>query len=935
MIENLKTDLKAAVDRWAANRADGLRALEDLMGRYFGHKDVVKIHRQYVECIREMALASVPDADRQRFLGGRLVIDPRQRELREAACLIIRALEYSLNRAGLCPEAEELWAMYYTTIRAFEPVTLTLLKDLSDSLTRIVPLQSYDRLRAVFSDRDRQDFRLDCRSIHRLYAQAIERAKAIEHARFEPLYSLADLMQCFEGPKGAPPPARQAPATPLQTYRAFLSLFDEIGNFGAVRELPRPIVDRLLYMAYESAIYYLGAHLPAVYLDVSLRVAAIDITPSLINEVLKSSHSALRVILGERVEHSRPFKDSYDLACNILQRGIAAHPQAAILYAGLVELFEHRGLDQQTELIVDRLFRVTVAPDLDAGRGYNLDVALYVLGYVARSRGIHAMYETVIEIHRKNERQTHRLWAAVLHMTQVHARTYAAFRYLTVPVGDGPSILHHIIASYRSADLIQQLWGMASMYYENHPIPQPSPCTFCLDGVPLLQFLYDVCTHASPELFPRLDSLIETQLASLAATDATTNDVEMAVITYVLCLLLLARMHLEYVSLCDAVYDIAGGAPAMEELSKALPPLAPFPPQYYDHREHFGPHSPLLQCVATLHGTYGLGINTAQAELLARLLQRLSVDGTVLRVGHLTNQTCRSIVRDEEVPGRPGLNAENYSIIGAQPNCTELLQTCDEFAILEAAPLAVIFGPALADDYACLFIHNHTRQTSCLENGFVQMFETSPMDVNDFLTEGVVPCRSDAAVFHRQYCSVSPPFSPVSVCVQQLASTADLRLPLNASLQRASSIPIAGFLAPYTLNDVQALLASQEPTERTHRSASADRSDGGAEGVDYCGVQLPIDPQERVAYVSKAELPVTTPLGVAAFIGKVIGEGTAVRTRKTSWKVPPPENMRVFMARVLAYQEGAPAENLALPNPRLFTPTATIPSMEQINAILT
>lgn len=186
-------------------------------------------------------------------------------------------------------------------------------------------------------------------------------------------------------------PARQAPRvkTPAQAYRVFVELFQTEDQLARALELPSRVAGHRLLYLFECALYTVGGHLPAIYVDIAMRTAQLTVSSDVFVDLFKRKATG---VVGPGEPAVKEFADSTDLAFAIMQRGLARHPSCAAQYLFLSDFLRARRHHDIADAPMAFFFERVLGQA--QGSAY-LGGCLHLLLYIGRIRSVAAMVDSL------------------------------------------------------------------------------------------------------------------------------------------------------------------------------------------------------------------------------------------------------------------------------------------------------------------------------------------------------------------------------------------------------------------------------------------------------------------------------------------------------------------------------------------------------------
>eukprot|EP00701_Giardia_intestinalis_P006214 XP_001710038.1 Hypothetical protein GL50803_8608 [Giardia lamblia ATCC 50803] len=863
----------------------------------------------------------------------------------------LQSLEYTLDRTCFSIDSSKIWLKYYKVITALagcpwrhQSSCIALRKDLLQCICKRIVLDNPTLFTDLFQDRVSAELGqpLSGVELYNAYNKVLSMAVNCEQVHASSLYSLTDMFRVLlHREDKAPRSSRVQGNHPLGVYQAFIALFDETTSFCATNDISDRITGRFLYTLYESALYYLGRFLPAIYLDIAIRISGQIVSPSIIQELFQ--RSAAEIIFERPVQIKKPFEDAADLACNILQRGVAMHPKVTLLYVSLMELLRHRSLEHYGSAVIAQLYDELLQKDVDACCDITQEAFVatkYILRYTLETSGITAMISQVQFILERQIVFNTELWDAVLYIICSYLGDAQAFLALTSHYDIlGMPLIDCILKDvYRSVSLLQFLWHTAHAFLKKELQLDCYFRSLCNE-----HNVFSFCYHAlsSSDLCDAkgsVDALLTSLVTRLSEgghdSPERKSSVELAYSYSVITLFLLLRIHLEKHIFSSVMDDLSNYNEQAQLLEGVFAPLAYWSggqrTKYTDLSSFCHP-SPLLHCTSILSQDFAFSswdVHNAIDRLL--LFLRASQDGfSIVGLPATEPPTPGSLFSDSSMATR--LSGCSRLCILTRESATSFVDArCLDPASTYFCFAALSLSGATASDTAF-------RMAAGPQEGVVGALDFTPIIAltaeslserpANFILSGVNPVLADAALFQQRYLPLSSPFTTPEVFGMSIRSINDIAVRPEAPPPGVPARLLCGGIANLQAYD---RLVNKDTAELQQEDHDASPKQNTRTVLIHGQISLPETVEKRVAAVSKAALPFTTPLGVAAFIEKVYGESPTHRVRIDTWKVPLPDIRSVF-DKVKRYD---PAGAVREAPPHLLQPVAQLPTSEQAEAAL-
>ncbi|EFO64191.1 Hypothetical protein GLP15_2067 [Giardia lamblia P15] len=864
----------------------------------------------------------------------------------------LQSLEYTLDRTCFAIDSSKIWLKYYKVITALascpwrhQSSCIALRKDLLQCICKRIVLDNPTIFTDLFQDRVSAEVGqpLSGVELYNAYNKVLGIAVNCEQTHASSLYSLADIFRVLLHREDKTPrqSSRIQGNHPLGVYQAFIALFDETSSFCATNDISDRITGRFLYTLYESALYYLGRFLPAIYLDIAIRISGHIVSPSIIQELFQ--RSAAEIIFERPIQIKKPFEDAADLACNILQRGVAMHPKVTLLYVSLMELLRHRSLEQHGSAVIAQLYDELLQKDVDACCDITQEAFVatkYILRYTLETAGITAMISQVRFILEHRAVSNIELWEAVLYIICSYFGDAQAFLTLTSHYDVlGMPLINCILKDlYRSVSLLQCLWHITHAFLKKELQLDCYFRSLCNE-----HNVFSFCYHAlnSSDICDAkgsVDALLTSLLTRLSEgrhdSPESKSSVELACSYSVIILLLLLRIHLEKYIFSSVMDDLSDYHEQAQLLKSVFAPLAYWSgsqqTKYADLSSLCHP-SPLLHCISMLSQDFAFSVwDVHNAIDRLFLFLRASQNGlSMVGLPATEDPTPASLFADSSMATRLSgcshlciLTRESVmSFIDSR--CLDPTSTYFCFAALS------LCGAAASD--AAFRIAAGPQEGVAGALDFTPVIALTAESLSErpanFILSGINPVLAEAALFQQRYLPLSSPFTAPEVFGMGIRSINDVAVRPETPPPGVPARLLCGGISNLQAYD---RLVNKDATELQQEDHDASPKQNTRTVLIHGQISLPETVEKRVAAVGKAALPFTTPLGVAAFIEKVYGENPTHRVRIDTWKVPLPDIRSVF-DRVRRYD---PAGAVREAPPHLLQPVAQLPTSEQAEAVL-
>lgn len=863
----------------------------------------------------------------------------------------LQSLEYTLDRTCFAIDSSKIWFKYHKIVAVLascpwrhQSSCIAFRKDILQCICKRIVLDNPAIFTDIFQDRISTEIGqpLSGVELYNTYNRVLSMAVNCEQANVSASYSLTDMFQIIlrREDKQARSNRNQG-YHPLGVYQAFIALFDETASFCATNDISDRITGRFLYTLYESALYYLGRFLPAIYLDIAIRISGHIVSPSVIQELFQ--RSAAEIIFERPVQIKKPFEDALDLACNILQRGVAMHPKVTLLYVSLMELLRHRSLEQHGPTVIAQLYDELLKKDVDACHNITQEAFVatkYIFRYTLETMGVTAMVSQAQFVLEHSSVSRAELWDAVLYIVCAYFGDANAFATLIAHYDSlGMSLIDCIMKDmYRSISILQRLW------YTTHTfLKREFRLSYYLkdidDGFNIFSFFYHTLSSDASDAKMSVDTLLTSLLTHVTEEKSGSPErkpsAELAYSYSVIILLFLLRIQLEQSAFSSAMDDLSDCNEQRQLLETIFSPLAFWdknhPTKYSDLSSLCHPF-PLLHCMSILSQDFAFSTLDAN-NTMNRLLLFLRACQTGLKVINLSMTevpTPSSLFTDSSLATQLSGCAQ-LCIIG-RGNVEIFIDICclDSFSTYFCF-VTLSLGTTTASDAAF-------RVAAGPQDGVAGVLDFTPTAAlttsllpggpKNFILSGVNPILVEAALFQQKYLPLSSPFTTPEVFAISTRSINDIAVRPEAPPPGVPTKLLCGGIA-----DIQAYdsLVNKDSTELQQEDQDVSSKQNARAVLLHGQISLPETAEKRAAAVGKATLPFTTPLGVAAFIEKVYGENPTHRMRIDTWKVPLPDIRSVF-DRVRRYESAGSIQEAP---EHLLQPTAQLPTSEQADAALT
>ena len=864
----------------------------------------------------------------------------------------LQSLEYTLDRTCFAIDSSKIWFKYYKVITALaccpwrhQSSCIALRKDLLQSLCKRIVLDNPAVFADLFQDRVSAEIGqpLSGVELYNAYNKVLGMAVNCEQAHASSPYSLVDMFQVLLHKEDKATRSNRLQGNhPLGVYQAFIAVFDETASFCSANDISDRITGRFLYTLYESALYYLGKFLPAIYLDISIRISGHVVSPSIVQELFQ--RSAAEIIFERPVQIKKPFEDAADLACNILQRGVAMHPKVTLLYVSLMELLRHRSLEQHGSAVIAQLYDELLQKDVDAHRDITQEAFVatkYILRYTLETMGVTAMIAQAQFILEHGSVSGIELWEAVLYIicsyfgdAQAFSTLLSHYDALGMPLID--CILKDM---YRSVSLLQCLWHTAHTFLKAELQLSYYLNDLC-DGHNIFSFCYHALNSSDVhDAKNSVDAVLTSLLSLLSKERSTTPErippAELTCSYSIIILLFLLRIHLEQCAFSSIMDDLSDCNEQDQLLESVFTPFTYWSEgqqtRYVD-LSSLCHSSPLLHCVSVLSQDFAFSIWDTH-HVVDRFLLFL--------------RACQAGIK---VVGLSVAEAPTLSSLFSDSSMAIQLSGCSQLCILSRERVSCFIDPScleLASNYFCFVAPSLDgattsdaafRVAASPQEGIIGVLEFShtaalttellSTEPKNFILSGVNPTLAEAALFQQRYLLLSSPFTAPEVFRMSTRSINDIAVRPDAPSPGVPAKLLCGGIANIQAYD---RLVNKDAAELQQEDQDASSKQNARAVLIHGQISLPETAEKRIATVSKAALPFTTPLGVAAFIEKVYGENPAHRARIDTWKVPLPDIRSVF-DKVRRYD---PAGAVREAPAHLLQPTVQLPTSEQAEAALT
>lgn len=901
-----------------------------------------KVNAVQLKALHEFPQSSSPN-------GPIMVLQEPRFDIYISNCL--QSLEYSLDRTCFAIDSSKIWLKYYKIITALascpwrhQSSCIALRKDLLQCICKRIVLDNPAIFTDIFQDRVSAEIGqpLSGVELYNTYNKVLGMAVNCEQTSASASYSLTDMFQILLRREGKPTRNnRNQGYHPLGVYQAFIALFDETSSFCATNDISDRITGRFLYTLYESALYYLGKFLPAIYLDIAIRISGHIVSPSVIQELFQ--RSAAEIIFERPVQIKKPFEDAMDLACNILQRGVAAHPNVTLLYVSLMELLRHRSLEQHGSAIIAQLYEELLQKDVDACHDITQEAFLatkYILRYTLETMGVTAMISQAQFILEHRSVSCVELWDAVLYIICAHFGDANAFLTLITHYDSlGMSLIDCILKDmHRSISTLQCLWHKVHTFLKKE-LRLSYYLRDMFDGSDAFSFFYrtlnssDACS-AKASVDTLLTSLLTRIAEEKCGSSEYQSSAELAYFYSIIILLFLLRIHLEQRAFSSAMDDFSD----CDERGRLLETIfSPFTFWGEDRRTKYADlpslchSSPLLHCASILSQDFAFSTLDTH-DTINRLLLFLHACKAGLKAVSL-------FVAEAPTP----------SSLFADPSMATQLSGCSQLCILGRGDVELFLDSCCLDNSSTYFCFTALslgisaasdaafKVAASPQEGIIGALEFTPTaaltasllpdEPKNFILSGVNPVLAEAALFQQRYLPLSSPFTAPEVFGMSTRSIDDIAVRPEAPPPGVPARLLCGGIANIHAYDS---LVNKDSAELQQEDQDAGSKQNARAVLIHGQISLPETAEKRAAAVGKAAIPFTTPLGVAAFIEKVYGENPTHRARIDTWKVPLPDIRSVF-DRVRRYDPAGPAREAPA---HLLQPTAQLPTSEQAEAAL-